>query len=56
MQGFEGLSAQDSYYFAFSSIKLIMLESKGISCKVIIYGRSRDPESKTVEPFNSTIG
>lgn len=56
MQGFEGPTAQDSYYFAFSSIKFIMLETKDISCEVIIYGRSRDPESKTVESFNSAIG
>lgn len=33
-----------------------MLESKGISCEVIIYGRNRDPESKTIESFNSAIG
>lgn len=56
VQGFEGPSAHDSYYFAFFSIKFIMFESKGISCNVIICCRSRNTESKTVVSFNSTIG
>lgn len=56
IHGFEGPRAQGSYCVSFSFIKFIMLERKGISYEVIIYGRSRDPESKTVESFNSTIG
>lgn len=56
VHGFEGPGAQDSYCFFFFSIKCVILESKGISWEVIICGRSRDPESKTVESFNSTIG
>lgn len=56
VHGFEGPVTQDSCYYFSSSIKFVMLESKGISWEVIIYGRSRDPESKTAESFNSTIG
>lgn len=56
VHGFKGTVAQDSYYYFSSSIKFVMLESKGISWEVIIYGWSRNSESKTVESFNSTIG